>query len=95
MAGGQRELRKAEIQISSSLRNIVGVNRLSRMRRTGLVARMGYMIHPYKFLMTDATERNLLEDEGVNRRVEGEKSVAKPRHTWVGTNIEIFRKTTA
>lgn len=71
------------------------MNRLSRMRRTGPVARMGYMIHPYKFLMADANKRNLLGDEGVNRRVEGEKSLGKPRHRWVGTKIEIFWKTTA
>jgi hypothetical protein len=57
--------------------------------------------------MADANERNLLEDEGTNRRVEGEKSLGKPRHRWVGTKKssgrprrkwegrrrEIFRKT--
>jgi hypothetical protein len=56
---------------------------------------MGYMIHPYKFLVADANERNLLEEEGTNRRVEGEKFLGKPRHRRVGTKIEIFRKTTA
>lgn len=71
------------------------MNRLSRMRWTGPVARMGYMIHPYKFLVADANERNLLEEEGTNRRVEGEKFLGKPRHRRVGTKIEIFRKTTA
>jgi len=87
-------LRKVEIHISSSVRN-TGVNRRCRMRWTGHVARVGYTIHPYKFFMADAMERNLLEVDGVNRRVEGEKSIENPRHRWVGTKIEIFRKTTA
>jgi len=42
---------------------------------------------------TYSNERNLLEDEGVNRRVEGKKSLGKPLRRWVGANIEIFRKT--
>ena len=91
----KRELRKVEIHISSSVRNITGVSRLSRMRWTGTVARMGYMKHSHKFLMADANGRNLLEDERVNGRIEGEESLRRPRHRWVCTKIEIFMKTTA
>jgi hypothetical protein len=40
-------------------------------------------------------ERNLLKDYGVNGRVEGGKSSEKPRHMWVVTKREIFRKTKA
>ena len=99
-----------EIHISSSVWNIIRVNGLRRIRWTGTVALLGYMKHLYKFLMAEANERNLLEDEGVNRRVEGEKSLGRRRHRWVGTREnssgrsrrkwvgrrkETFRKTTA
>ena len=53
---------------------------------------MGYMTHPYKYLMADTNERNILEDEGVNRRGEGEKYLGKPMHRWVGTKIKNFQE---
>jgi hypothetical protein len=48
------------------------------------------MKHAYRFFTADAKERNSLEVKEINRRVEGEESLGRPRHRWVGTRREIF-----
>jgi hypothetical protein len=53
-----------------------------------------YMKNAYKFFTADAKERNLLEVKEINRRVEGEKPLGRPRHRWVRKRREIFWKTT-
>ena len=42
--------------------------------------------------MTDSKERKLMEDEGVKRRLEGEKSSGRRRSKWEVRRREIFRK---